>query len=87
MKRVLFWIWVCSLSAFIIDWAAVGLMLLRGDYDIMAGAVVGGIFVVLLLVSGVGYKLCNGKCPHCGKYLFERDEFCPHCGEKLLEQY
>ena len=51
------------MSAFIIDWAAVGLMLLRGDYDIMAGAVVGGIFVILLLVSGVGYKLCNGKCP------------------------
>lgn len=62
-------------------------MLLRGDYDIMAGAVVGGIFVILLLVSGVGYKLCHGKCPNCGKYLFERDEFCPHCGEKLLEQY
>ncbi|HIX92283.1 MAG TPA: hypothetical protein H9681_05315 [Firmicutes bacterium] len=57
------------LSAFIIDWAAVGLMLLRGDYDIMAGAVVGGIFVILLLVSGIGYKLCNGKCPNCGKKL------------------
>ena len=83
VKKVLFWIWICALAVFIVDWGVVGVMLLNGNYEIKAGDYIGLAFIITLLISGVGYKFMCKRCPHCHKVILSSGEYCSHCGNSV----
>ncbi len=82
MKKIITWAAAAALLIFVIDWGVVGLKIFHGDYDIITGAYIGGICLVIIIL----YLICKAfgsKCPHCGKSLFPGGKYCPHCGKKI----
>jgi len=83
MKRFMNWLFAISIVVFFVDWTAVGVKLLGGDYDITAGAYVGLVCCVIMMICII-CRIAGNQCPHCGKLVQQpRAKYCPHCGQKL----
>ncbi len=82
MKKYITWILTILLAVFVIDLAAAGLTLLKGN-DIMAA----GIMIALTgAAAAAGFVKCKAKlirCPCCGKLLKKEGRYCPQCGGKI----
>lgn len=83
IKKIMTWLYALAIVVFFIDWAYVGVQLLSGNYDITAGAYVGLVCVMVMLVY-ILYRLATNKCPHCEKLIYQaRVRYCPHCGKEI----
>ena len=83
MKRFMNWLYGISILVFFVDWCVVGLKLLEGDYDILAGLNNAQVSVAVK-VGYIIYRIFSSKCPYCGKLINQpRAKYCPHCGKTL----
>ena len=83
MKRFMNWLYGISILVFFVDWCVVGLKLLEGDYDILAGLYI-ALVCVAVMVGYIIYRIFSSKCPYCGKLINQpRAKYCPHCGKEL----
>lgn len=66
MRKTAKWLAAIALAVFAVDWGCVGIKLLNGNYDVTAGARIGGIAFAVFFVC-VLYVKCTNLCPHCGR--------------------
>lgn len=83
MKKALLWTSILSLTAFVILWGVVGLMIYDGDYDFAIQASIAYACAVLGLASLIGWKLIGSRCPHCGKLHLYGGKYCSYCGKNI----
>lgn len=82
MKKLIPWLYGIAVTIFVIDWGAMGVKLLNGDYEIKAGAYVGLACLIVMALCAV-YRVCCNRCPHCGKVLLSGGRCCAHCGKEI----
>ncbi len=82
IKKTALWVFIITFTAFIIDWAYIGIKLIDGTYDFTLAAYIGLALLILIFASLLTYKFCSGKCPNCGKLRLWGGEFCSYCGKK-----
>ena len=82
MKKAAKWIAAGSAAVFVIDWSAVGLSLLVGNYDVIVGAYIGLVSLVTFFLCALYLRFMT-RCPHCGKVKQTFGEYCPCCGKKF----
>ncbi|MGI6315779.1 MAG: hypothetical protein ACOX17_03780 [Christensenellales bacterium] len=81
MKRILPWVQWIAFVILLTDWAVIGIQLLNGNYDVLAGGYVALISLLVFVVSLIIRALIN-KCTYCGKIRMSQGEYCSHCGRK-----
>ena len=82
MKKAVNWILLAAFVVFCLDWAALGVKLLNGSYDILVEVSIGAVCWVVIIVC-ILLRLFSNRCPHCGKPIDPAGNYCPHCGKKL----
>ncbi len=82
VRKILFLIYIIAITVFAVDWTVIGILLLRGNYEITAGAYVGLVCLIIMFAYLI-YRVLSNRCPYCKKYTPSDGRYCPHCGREI----
>lgn len=83
MKKILPWVFIASLIAFLIDWGIVGFKIMDGEYDFTALVYIAVPLLIVMFGCILFFRFSKSKCSNCGKSIWTKGQYCPYCGRKI----
>lgn len=81
IKKTVKWTFWTALSVCTIDWLIVSVNVLRGNHQIIKGAYIALVCIVIMGACALINTFKN-RCLNCGKILLSNGKYCPYCGKE-----